>query len=161
MFKFARGTVVLTVAANVLDFTVGESAEHGLFSTTFAAANTVDLTTGLGLPAVGAAAGVTFGGPPGALIGGGIGLLLDVGWKFYDGGRLRNTAVGGVDDFYQLTASGVDYMIHAWASGSAPLTIYPETIPSYEPFGIQPTYPYNPTIGLPSYYLPIYTEEDD
>jgi hypothetical protein len=147
--KVARGTALLTIGANLLDFTGGENSEYGVLSTRFAAVNTVDLTTGLGLPATGAAIGTAVFPGVGTVLGGAGGAGADLLFKTAAGGAARNSVVNVVDNTYQLGVDAAVHTVNTWANGTAPLTVYPETIPSYSPYGIQPTYTYNSTIGLP------------
>jgi hypothetical protein len=143
--KATGSAVILTVGANVLDFTLGENSQHGLLSTEFVATNTVDVGTGLGFPAAGAYIGTAFYPGIGSLIGAGIGAVADVVFKSSSGGAARNTAIGVVNGHYQK----VSQLAGAFVNPSGNLTVYPDTsILPYVPNQIQSTYTYNRTVGL-------------
>jgi RHS repeat-associated protein len=142
----ARGTALLAVGANILDYQFGDNSEYGIFSTQFAAANTVDLTTGLGFPAIGAAIGSAVLAPgPGTFVGGAIGVFADVLFTF----TARDTVVAQVNDVYQQEAArwslSVDNQLHNNRT-------FPPSIPPYTPYNIQPTYTNARTLGILSSY---------
>lgn len=87
------GLLVFTYGLDTYEYGWGSKSDVGLNSTEYLAALTTDTVIGLGPPAAGAAIGFAVGGPPGALIGGGIGGLASAGWGIFG----RDATVSFVD----------------------------------------------------------------
>jgi RHS repeat-associated protein len=143
--KAARGTALMAVGANVLDYGLGDNSEYGIFSTHFAAANTVDLATGLGFPATGAGIGSLIAPGPGTFLGAAAGVVADLVFTF----TARNTVVAGVNDIYQEEAARWSLVVDSQSHNTRAFS--PSILP-YIPYDIQPTYTNARTLGISSTY---------